>query len=70
MEELKLSKQVVSIAINQLVERHIIRPRGKVGRTHVYAAEELIALLSRRFGSDAGEALESGYQALKLPLKI
>ena len=64
MDELKLSKQVVSTAINQLVERHIIRARGKVGRTHVYAAEELITLLSRQFGSDAKEALEIGYQAI------
>jgi Fic family protein len=64
MEELKLSKQVVSTAIGQLVDRHIIRSRGRVGRTHVYAAEELIALLSRKFGDDAEAALESGYQAI------
>jgi Fic family protein len=64
MDELKLSKQALNTAINQLVERHIIRPRGKIGRTHVYAAEELIALLSRRFGTSAEEALDAGYQAI------
>jgi len=67
MEELKLSKQVVSTAINQLVERRIIRARGKVGRMNVYAAEELIALLSREFGANAEEALEAGYQAIIKP---
>jgi hypothetical protein len=65
MEELKLSKQVASTALNQLVERQVIRARGKVGRTYVYAAEELISLLSRRFGSDAEEALAAGYQAIQ-----
>ena len=64
MDELKLSKQVASTAISQLVERHIIRPRGKVGRTYVYAAEELIAILSRSFGASAEEALEAGYQTI------
>jgi len=64
MEELKLPKQVINPAINQLVERKIIRPRAKVGRAHVYAAEELISLLSRKFGSDAEEAMEAGRQAI------
>lgn len=64
MEELKLSKQVASTAINQLIDRRVLRARGKVGRSQVYAAEELIALLSRRFGSDADEALNTGMNAI------
>jgi Fic family protein len=70
MEDLSLSKQVASTAINQLVERRIIRARGKVGRTYVYAAEELIALLSRRFGTDAKDAMETGYQAILKPTDV
>ncbi len=64
MEELKISRQVASLAMNQLEERKIIGKRNKVGRTQVYAAEELIALLSRKFGTDANEAIEVGYQAI------
>lgn len=64
MEELKTSRQVVTVAVNQLVERQIIRRRGNVGRTQIYSAEELIALLSRKFGADAELALEAGRQAI------
>jgi len=64
MEELKASRQTATLAVNQLVERKVIRKRGSVGRTQIYAAEELIALLSRRFGTGAEEALEAGYQTI------
>jgi len=64
MEELKTSRQVATLAINQLVERKIVRKRGNLGRTQIFAAEELIALLSRKFGSDAKDALETGYQSI------
>lgn len=64
IEELKLSRQVATLAINQLVERKIIRKRGKVGRNQIFAAEELISLLSRRFGSNAHQALKTGYNAI------
>lgn len=65
MESLKVSKQVASKAIDQLLERKIVRERGKIGRSNVYAAEELIALLSRPFGSDVKQALASGYKAIQ-----
>lgn len=71
MDELKASRQTATLAVNQLVERKVIRKRGSVGRTQIYAAEELIALLSRRFGMDAEEALKAGYQAILAgPVKL
>ena len=60
VRELKISKQAASVAIQQLVERGVIAEREKAGKTHVYAAEELIALLSREFGADAELAMQSG----------
>lgn len=65
IDELKLSKQAVAVAVKQLVERRIVRRRGKAGRTEVYAAEELLSLLSRRFGSDPEAAMEAGRQAIR-----
>lgn len=65
MEELKTSRQVATLAINQLVERNIVRKRGNLGRTQIFAAEELIALLSRRFGTDAEVAIKVGYEAVQ-----
>lgn len=64
MKDLKISRQVATLAINQLVKRNIVRKRGKLGRIQFFAAEELIALLSRRFGTDAKEAIQSGYEAI------
>lgn len=64
MEELGLSKQVAGAALKQLVARQVVRLRGRTGRTRVYAAEELIALLSRPFGSDPGGALEQGQRSI------
>lgn len=64
MEELKVSRQAATLAVNQLVQRRIVRRRGKAGRNQVYAAEEHISLLSRRFGSDAEVALEAGRRAV------
>ncbi|MDE2511205.1 MAG: hypothetical protein KGL74_08790, partial [Elusimicrobia bacterium] len=51
--------------LEQLVERGVVRNRGRAGRTQLFAAEELIALLSRPFGSDAMAALEKGRALLE-----
>ncbi|HBL18742.1 MAG: hypothetical protein A2X36_05365 [Elusimicrobia bacterium GWA2_69_24] len=59
-EELGVTKQAARVALEQLVERGVARNRGRAGRTQLFAAEELIALLSRPFGSDAEAALEKG----------
>lgn len=64
MGEVKVSRQAATLAVNQLVQRRIVRRRGKAGRNQVYAAEELISLLSRRFGSDAESALAAGRRAM------
>lgn len=62
--ELGLTKPSVGIALKQLTERRIVRPRGKAGRTRLYAAEELIALLSRPFGSDPAFAMDEGLRVM------
>lgn len=66
VDELGVTKQAARLALDQLVERGVLRNRGRAGRTQLFAAEELISLLSRPFGSDAGAALEKG-RALTVP---
>jgi len=65
VDELRVTKQAARVALDQLVERGVLRNRGRAGRTQLFAAEELISLLSRPFGSDAEAALEKG-RALQL----
>ena len=57
MEKLHISKPASTHAINQLVEKKIIRHRKYENRKPIYAAEELIHILSRPFGSDIELAL-------------
>lgn len=64
VEQLKLTKQAVRVALDQLTERGIVRNRGRSGRTQVFAAEELISLLSRAFGSDPELAMEEGRRVM------
>lgn len=64
VEQLKLTKQAVRVALDQLAERGIVRNRGRSGRTQIFAAEELISLLSRPFGSDPAAAMEEGRRAM------
>jgi len=65
MKELKVSRQAATEASKQLVQRHVIRKREKRGREQVFAAEELISLLSRNFGTDVDLAMEAGYEVMK-----
>ncbi|MEK7382785.1 MAG: hypothetical protein AAB262_05800, partial [Elusimicrobiota bacterium] len=60
VDELRVTKQAARVALEQLVERGVVRNRGRAGRTQLFAAEELISLLSRPFGSDAEAALKKG----------
>ena len=60
VDELRVTKQAARMALEQLVERGVVRNRGRAGRSQLFAAEELITLLSRPFGSDAKAALENG----------
>lgn len=64
VKKLGVSKQAINIALGKLVKRGVLRRRGRSGREVIYAAEELISLLSRNFGDDAELALEAGRRAL------
>lgn len=57
-ESLKISKTASIDTINVLKKNQIIRQRRFENRKRIYAAEELIHLLSRPFGSDIDVALE------------
>ncbi|MDD5657652.1 MAG: Fic family protein, partial [Elusimicrobia bacterium] len=65
VEELGVTKEAARVALEQLVERGVVRNRGRVGRTQLFAAEELISLISRPFGSEAQTALEKGRALLR-----
>lgn len=64
VEQLEVTKEAARIALEQLQARGIVRNRGRAGRAQLFAAEEIIALLSRPFGSDAESALEEGRRAM------
>jgi Fic family protein len=59
-KELEISGPASTNAINLLVERKIIRHRQFENRRPIYAAEELIQILARPFGSDIDLSLEKG----------
>jgi Fic family protein len=63
--ELKLTNEAARLALDQLIGRGIAHNRGRFGRELVFAAEEIIALLSRPFGSDVAQALKEGQRALR-----
>lgn len=63
-EELGISKTASTDTINSLVKRKIIRFRKTENRKRIYAAEELIQILSRPFGSDIDLALEKAHGLL------
>lgn len=64
VNELRVTKEAARLALDQLQERGVARNRGRAGRSQVFAAEELIALLARPFGSSLDEALEKGRLAV------
>jgi Fic family protein len=63
--ELKVSVQAASDGVNRLEEAGIIRDRSGHGRGRLFAAEEVIGLLSRPFGADIEVVLESAQSLLK-----
>jgi len=65
-EKLKISGPASTNAINQLVAKKIIRHREFKNRRPIYAAEELIHILSRPFGSEVELALESARELMKI----
>lgn len=64
-EKLDISGPASTNAINQLVEKKIIRHREFDNRKPVYAAEELIHILSRPFGSDIALAIDKAKALMK-----
>ncbi len=64
-EKLDISGPASTNAINQLVEKKIIRHRKFENRKPIYAAEELIHILSRPFGSDIDLAIEKAKSLMK-----
>jgi Fic family protein len=59
--ELGCSHQAAAVAVSQLLEAKIIRERTGNKRNRLFAAEEIILLLSRDHGSDVDLALEKAH---------
>lgn len=62
---LKVSAPAAHRAASQLVDAKVVRERTGYGRNRVFAAEEVIELLSRRFGDDPKLALQKAKDPLK-----
>jgi len=65
-KELGISKTASVNTINALVNSKIIKIRSKESRLRIYAAEELIQILSRPFGEEIKLALEKAHLLLGL----
>jgi predicted ArsR family transcriptional regulator len=65
VDELGVTKEAARVALEELVERDVVRNRGRSARTQLFAAEELISLLSRPFGTDAEAAIKKGREQLR-----
>ena len=63
-EELEVSFQAASNALNALESKHVIRERTGHGRNRIFAAEEVIAVLARPFGEEPNIALEGARRTL------
>jgi Fic family protein len=63
-KELGVSFQAASTALKSLEKSGVVRERTGYGRNRVFAAEEVVALLSRPFGQDPAIALEGGRDVL------
>ena len=64
-EALKVSAQAANTAVESLVKAKVVRERTGFERNRVFAAEEIISLLSRRFGSDPEVALEGARELME-----
>jgi Fic family protein len=63
--ELGVSFQAASTALKSLERAGVVRERTGYGRNRIFAAEEVVALLSRPFGQDPEIALEGGREVLR-----
>lgn len=65
-KELGLSKTASVDTINALAKKKIVRLRKTEKRTRIYAAEELIQILSRPFGDEIELAIEKAHRLMGL----
>jgi len=66
-DELAVSFPAANEGIKRLEESGVVRDRSGRGRRRIYAAEEVINLLSRPFGGDIDVALEGARSMLEIP---
>ena len=64
-KSLEVSKPAANKAVKQLIKAGIIRERTGDARYRVFAAEEVIELLARKFAEPTGEALARAKELLK-----
>jgi Fic family protein len=65
-DELGVSLPAANEGIKRLEQSGVVRDRSGRGRRRIYAAEEVINLLSRPFGADIDVALEGARSMLKI----
>ena len=65
-DELNVSLPAANEGIKRLEESGVVRDRSGRGRRRIYAAEEVINLLSRPFGADIDVALEGARSMLRI----
>jgi DNA-binding transcriptional regulator YhcF (GntR family) len=68
--ELNVSMQAASQGLQRLEKAGVLRDRSGHGRSRIYAAEEVIAILARPFGIDTEVALEGARNALTISSSI
>jgi hypothetical protein len=69
-EKLSVSAQAANTAVDLLQKYGIVRERTGFERNRVFAAEEVISLLSRRFGTDPQEALVGAQELMKKSSRV
>ena len=62
--ELDVPVETASQGLKRLERGGVVRDRTRQGRGRIYAAEEVINVLSRPYGSDIGIALASAREVL------
>ena len=68
--ELKVSMQAASQSLHRLEKAGVVRDRSGRGRGRIFAAEEVIGVLSRPFGKDIEVALEGARNGLAISSPI
>lgn len=66
VEELGCSHQAAALAVKQLVDAKIVRERTGNKRNRLFAAEEILLILSRNHGSDIELAMDKARRLLQI----